>query len=378
MMIGLVLCLDADELVPRSAELVIQSFESTLLHGTLLAGLTWLVTRWHYVRARPALSFALWALALLKFFLPSGPAVVPFGPSALLAHAIGAVGTVTKWGLSHTLPGPLTALGLLAFCAYVLTVLLLCRRWMIGQWFLRQKVEQLGLAGAEIQQLARECAQILGVPVPSVRVTSEPWTPMVVGCLNPIVVLPAWIPESSDARRAVLLHELGHIRRHDPWFHQFQLIAESIFFFWPVVHFVTAQLREAREMACDALVLTHGEISANDYGHSLLQIARGTRALQEPTILGVAIGSRKLLERRIDYLLSSRPRERWTLSLLTATTVWGLLVLSGAQPSSEPDRIGLLDQMTCQGEALLAQLIETASANPRNPFVPRTGRSHQS
>ena len=95
-------------------------------------------------------------------------------------------------------------------------------------------------------------------------------------------------------------------------------------------------------------------------------------------ILGVAIGSRKLLERRIDYLLSSRPRERWTLSLLTATTVWGLLVLSGAQPSSEPDRIGLLDQMTCQGEALLAQLIETASANPRNPFVPRTGRSHQS
>ncbi len=376
-MIGLVICLDADELVPRSAELVLQSFESTLLHGTLLAGLTWIVTRWHYFRARPALSFALWALALLKFFLPSGPAVVPFGPSALLVQAIGAVGTVTKWGMTHSLPGPLTTLGMLAFSAYILTVLLLCRRWMIGQWLLRQRVEQLGPAGAEIQQLVRECAEILGVPVPAVRMTTEPWTPMVVGCLNPIVVLPAWIPESTDCQRAVLLHELGHIKRHDPWFHQFQLIAESVFFFWPVVHFVTAKLREAREMACDALVLTHGEISANDYGQSLLQIARQARALQEPTILGVAIGSRKLLERRIDYLLSSRPREHWTWSLLTATTVWGLLVLSGAQPSPDAERIGLLDQMTCQGEALLAQLVETASANPRNPFVRRIARNHQ-
>jgi hypothetical protein len=125
-------------------------------------------------------------------------------------------------------------------------------------------------------------------------------------------------------------------------------------------------------------VLAHGEISANDYGHSLLRIARQARTLQEPTILGVAIGSRKLLQRRIDYLLSSRPRERWTLSLLTATAVWGLLVLSGAQSTADTDRIGLLDQMTCQGEALLAQLIETASANPRNPFVPRAGRTHQS
>jgi len=377
-MIGLVSCLDANEVVPRSVELVIQTFESTLLHGTLLAGLTWLVTRWHYIRARPALCFALWALVLLKFFLPSGPAFLPFGPSALLAQAIGAVGTVTKWVMMHSLARSLTVLGMLSFGAYILTVLFLCRRWMISQWLLRQKVEQLEVAGSDIQQLARECAQTLGVRVPAVRITTDPWTPMVVGCLNPIVVLPAWIPESAHCRRAVLLHELGHIRRHDPWFHQFQLIAESVFFFWPVVHFVTAQLREAREMACDALVLTHGEISANDYGHSLLRIARQARTLQEPTILGVAIGSRKLLQRRIDYLLSSRPRERWTLSLLTATTVWGLLVLSGAQSTADTDRIGLLDQMTCQGEALLAQLIDIASANPRNPFVPRMGRTHHS
>lgn len=350
-MIGFAVCLDADVLVPRSVELGVQTLGVTLVHGTLLAALTWLVTRLRFFRLRPALSFALWALVLLKFFMPSGPALVKYGPSELLARAVTATSAGGSWARelwAGLLLHPRTLIGLALLLGYGLIVGVLVRRWLRSQWALSRATRALPALVGRPRELLVRCAEQLGVSPPDARITDEPWTPMVVGCLRPIVVLPAWLVREPELLESVLLHELGHIRRHDPWSHQVQRLAEALFFFWPVVHWVTARLRESREMACDALVLSHGHVSPHDYGCALLRIARHARCAPQPAMLGAASCGRRTLERRIDYLLTPHPRERWTARAITGMAAWGLFALSGAEPAPDPGEAGLFDASACR------------------------------
>ena len=63
-----------------TAEAVWGALGVVLLHGTVLAGLAWLLSRTVLRRARPAALAALWAIVLVKFALPIGPAL-PFSLS---------------------------------------------------------------------------------------------------------------------------------------------------------------------------------------------------------------------------------------------------------------------------------------------------------
>jgi beta-lactamase regulating signal transducer with metallopeptidase domain len=356
-MMAFAVCLDAEVLIPRSVELGLQTIGVTVVHGTLLAALTWMVTRLKFFRLRPALCFALWALVLLKFFMPSGPALVSYAPSALFESAfgraterafgmLGAGGAWTRAAWEDLLSRPQTLAGMLLIASYVTIVLLLLRRWQRGQRALARRVAEMPRADEGTQAILLRCSRALGVRPPELRITDEPWTPMVVGCLRPVVVLPAWLLREPELVESVLLHELGHISRRDPWSHQLQRLAEAVFFFWPVIYWVTGRLRESREMACDALVLTHSGVSAFDYGSALLRIAKHVRHAPQPAMLGAAACGRRLLERRIDYLLRPHPCERWSMPLLAGIGAWGLLVLSGAQPTN--DKPGLLDAARCR------------------------------
>ncbi len=74
------------------------------------------------------------------------------------------------------------------------------------------------------------------------------------GWRKPIILLPAaWRQWTEDERRAVLAHELAHIReRHFPkWF--FCQLAVVAHFYHPIVHWLARQLRFEHELAADRL-----------------------------------------------------------------------------------------------------------------------------
>ena len=77
--------------------------------------------------------------------------------------------------------------------------------------------------------------------------------PMVVGWISPIVLVPvsAFTSLSPDQLRAVLTHELAHIRRHDHLFNAVQLVVEAVLFFHPVTWWLSKQVRAEREHCCD-------------------------------------------------------------------------------------------------------------------------------
>ena len=116
----------------------------------------------------------------------------------------------------------------------------------------------------EWQLRARQFADRLGVrrivPVlASVRVV----TPTLVGWAKPAVVLPLAVlsrmpPAQIDL---VLAHELAHLKRFDHFANLFQVVLETLFFYHPLVHWISREARNERELCCDTLALqvTGGE-----------------------------------------------------------------------------------------------------------------------
>ena len=82
--------------------------------------------------------------------------------------------------------------------------------------------------------------------------------PAVIGWFRPVVLLPisALAGLTELQLRAVITHELAHIRRLDAFFNLFQVAAETLLFYHPAVWWLSKRIRVERENCCDDVALT--------------------------------------------------------------------------------------------------------------------------
>lgn len=78
--------------------------------------------------------------------------------------------------------------------------------------------------------------------------------PVAMGVLWPAIILPASLLSGTtpDSIRAIIAHELAHIRRHDYLVNLGQMLVETLLFFNPAVWWISRQVRVEREACCDA------------------------------------------------------------------------------------------------------------------------------
>jgi uncharacterized protein (TIGR03435 family) len=91
----------------------------------------------------------------------------------------------------------------------------------------------------------------------AVRSTPGVMEPGVVGLWRPVLLVPSGIEDDLTPRQleAVLTHELCHIRRRDNLTAAVHMIAEAVFWFYPLVWWIGSRLVDERERACDQDVL---------------------------------------------------------------------------------------------------------------------------
>ncbi len=98
------------------------------------------------------------------------------------------------------------------------------------------------------------CDQAGGTRWVDVRESPQLSTAATIGWRRPVILLPSdWRNWSDDERRAVLAHEIAHIKHRDfpAWLAaQFGL---SLHFYHPLVHWLVSRLRLEQELAADAL-----------------------------------------------------------------------------------------------------------------------------
>lgn len=157
-----------------------------------------------------------------------------------------------------------------------------------------------------------------------VRMVEGQAGPVLAGLWRPVILVPQRAADwSADRRRTVLLHELAHVRRRDLHVQVLAQAACTAYWFNPLVWIAAAELRAARERACDDAVLSSGERPSTYAGH-LLSIARELRPPLRPCA-ALAMARPSELEGRLHSVLAAGRRRA-----PARATRWAVAVMAGA------------------------------------------------
>jgi bla regulator protein BlaR1 len=162
----------------------------------------------------------------------------------------------------------------------------------------------------------------------TVEIRSSPGLlePGVVGWLRPILLLPADILKrlTPPQLEAVLAHELCHVRRRDNLTSGIHMLVEAIFWFHPLVWWISARLVEERERACDEEVLRLGS-SPHVYAEGILNVCKSYLESPLRCVAGVT-GSD--LKKRIHAILTGRATGELNFAKKLALAVAGIGALA--------------------------------------------------
>jgi bla regulator protein BlaR1 len=213
---------------------------------------------------------------------------------------------------------------------------LVCRRWHVHWRSVREE-----LRSAHFRTEGREADALRSLvgrtpssaPAPLVRlfvrsnrptglaISRSSMEPAVFGVFRPVLMLPEGIAcKLDDAQlRAILAHELCHVRRRDNLAAAMHTIVEALFWFHPLVWWIGARLVEERERACDEEVLRMGSEPAA-YAGGILQVCE--YCLESPLASVSGVTGADLME-RIERIARNRlsPKLGFGRKLLLAAAV---------------------------------------------------------
>jgi bla regulator protein blaR1 len=262
-------------------------WQSTLF--AVMAALLVLVLRKDHARVR----YWLWLAASVKFLVPFGwfvalgslfalpatnataqtqvyfavaevsqPFAQPARPFISVAPASPAASN-----LLHLLPLLLVAIW---FCGFAAVLFTWCVRWRRMSRLLRSARRLSG--GREVEELRRlERTAGIRKPIP-ILLSHASLEPGIFGIARPALVLPEGISKRLDDAqlKAVLAHEVWHVRRRDNLAAAAHMVVEALFWFHPLVWWLGGKLMEERERACDEEVLQLGH-EPQVYAESILK-----------------------------------------------------------------------------------------------------------
>jgi beta-lactamase regulating signal transducer with metallopeptidase domain len=314
-------------------------WQSSLLIGLLFA-LDMLMRR----KLRPALRYALWLVVLVKLVLPPSLAVptspgwwlrpartvpaeprrttvvVTYGPSDSPAFPVAATPVFVAPPRPHLSPAAWAFSGEVAVGIGLLA-------WMLRRWYqVARDARRATAAPARLSELLPELRSPLRL-----RLTDHPHSPAVCGLFRPVILLPRSLAEQLPPTqlRAVLLHELLHLRRGDVWVNCAQALLQILYWWHPLLWLANARIRRVREEAVDDAVMLALNEDADAYAPTLLEVAR--LALHRPLATLGLIGileSHSSLRQRIERLMDFRPPRKAGLTLGSALAVLGFAALA--------------------------------------------------
>lgn len=175
-------------------------------------------------------------------------------------------------------------------------------------------------AEAPTQQACRELAELLAVCTPEVLRSPYLASPCLAGLLRPAVLLPEANP--SLPVRDVLIHELAHLRRRDCFWNVLRRLAESLFFYQPLLWVLSRRLEATAEEVCDDCVVQFGG-NREEYARRLLDIAE-LSAIPVSTAGVAMVSLRSILAQRVARIMdTSRALSTRAGNLLMALVIAG-------------------------------------------------------
>ena len=305
--------------------LYLAALEITLLHslwqGAAIAFCVWSLG----ARSRAQARYAMAMVGLL---------IMPVAAAATFWLTLGSLATGTVQGADGRL---VPSLAPWIDSAWLLGNLAFLARSALGFWGLSRLNARAIEPPAWLDDLFRLTAAKMGINGVRLRLLAEGTGPFTVGVLRAVIYMPvsAVTALTPDQIEAVLAHEFEHIRRHDFAWNLVQVVVEAAFFYHPAVWWLSARLRDERELCCDdaAVAVCRRAVT---YASALLALEERRRNLS----LAVALnGHGPSLLSRVRRLLAPEVPDAPTLSavfkgLAAACVVAGALAFLAGAPQA--------------------------------------------
>ncbi len=251
---------------------------------------------------------------------PPGPAVMAVGQSARSMEL-----------------GPLLAL------VWAAGVIVLGTIWLLAFGCLCIRIRKSSApVPDEMARLFAESARTIGLRhMPAIKVSSAVASPALMGLLCPVLLLPEGLNErlSPEELRMIMLHEAGHVKRHDLIFHWLSLALLTLHWFNPLCWLAAWLFRMDRESACDAAVLRASRQDCRAlYGHTLLKLQSSLASAPGFRPLVGVLGSASMLRGRILEIAAPRRTSLGAGILAGAATMIATagIALMAAEPAPPP------------------------------------------
>jgi beta-lactamase regulating signal transducer with metallopeptidase domain len=317
---------------------LLAALAATLIMPRASAGarhLVWLVAVGALLVLPPLAVWSPLPIRVLPEALAPAPAVSSNAPSIDLENGRAVDGVVATTSLPGGVPetAPLRTFplgfGSTLLLMWLVVAIALIGRLLYGAWSVRRIVRRARpLEHSDWQTPLYQIADRMGLDgAPRLLQSDEVKMPFAAGLFTTWIVLPtdseAW---TAERRSAVLIHELGHVRRRDLIGHTMGRIVAALYWFHPLVWTAARRLRAESERACDDLALVFGA-RPSDYAEHLLDIVTCVRDHNTPAV-ALAMAHRKEFEGRMLAILNPELRRRGPSRLETVSLVGSLALLA--------------------------------------------------
>ena len=158
------------------------------------------------------------------------------------------------------------------------------------------------------------------------KITARVRQVLVVGVFRPVILFPIGLLATLTPAEveAILLHELHHVRRYDVLWNSVQLLIVSLFFYHPLVYWLSRRIDREREYGCDDVA---SAVSGQQtYARALVRVARFS--LPPTTTYTMSAVDQRTLTSRVQRLFgATTPPDRTNSSLLLLLVLLPLCLL---------------------------------------------------
>ncbi|MEK6674690.1 MAG: M56 family metallopeptidase [Planctomycetota bacterium] len=201
-------------------------------------------------------------------------------------------------------------------------------------------------ASEPVVAMVRETAKQMGLrKVPESLCVDARVSPMIWCGRRPRLVLPIalWRELDDQGRRAILCHELAHLRRRDHWVCWLEAIAGCLYWWHPLVWWVRGRVQEEADMACDAWVTWIMPRERRAYAAALLTTKK---YVSEPDAavpavgIGAITGKTRRFARRLTMVMTNGIRPRLSMAgtgmaVLLACAGWWTAPVQSCEPEAK-------------------------------------------
>lgn len=238
----------------------------------------------------------------------------------------------------------------------------------------KRRINKKGIVVEEdyiLQQVCKLSGKLQIKPDISILRYKDAGSPMVIGFLKPVLVLPD-CDYSKEELYFVLKHELVHIKRHDIYCKLLFVLANAVHWFNPFMYIMQKEAVVDMELSCDEKVIQQTAYAVRKAYTETLFSAFNKQHKKKTILTTQFYGGKKIMKRRFKNILATSPKKNGLLLCICAvciTLISGMLIGCSAIKNDSPEESAQTNQTAINADSEDNAAIQAGAPDDSNADI---------